>query len=78
MFLRVIEWLSVFAVILFAATQLVIPAWRGQKLFPAFRKQGELESELADAVQGQEEAQLKAAIKKVKSRKPKSTQTEKD
>lgn len=50
-------------------TQLIIPAIRGQKLFPLFRKQGKLERELDDANQAiidhSIEAQIEETLKSI-------------
>ncbi len=76
MILRILEVLGGLLATLFVVTQMIIPAWRGQRLFPLFRKQGELERKLADAVQGQEDAKLKDYIKTVKHPKPEAPPAE--
>lgn len=64
MFLRVVEIAGVIFAFVVIITQLVIPAYRGQKLFPIFRTQGKLEAKLAEVVQEDEEEKVLDEIAK--------------
>lgn len=68
MFLRVLEIVLIVAVIIITITQLIIPAYRGQKLFPLFRRQGRLENELAEAVQEAEESKVQSKINRTRKK----------
>lgn len=52
--------------VLFVVTQIIIPLCEGDPLFSWFRRQGELDEELADARGDLEEVLLEEKIKKVK------------
>ncbi len=65
MFLKVMEVVFVLLALVLCVTQLIIPAYRGQKLFPLFRRQGKLEEELEDAVQESEEQKVQKKIDKL-------------
>lgn len=73
MLLRMAEIFGGLLIGIILVVQLVIPAWRGQKLFPFFRKQGKLEKELAKEVQRQEEGKVKESISKLRARNRKES-----
>ncbi len=52
------EFLVVGLGIIFAATQIVIPLWRGTPIFPIFRKERKLVKELSEAKGEVREAEL--------------------
>lgn len=62
MFLRVMELLLVVLVILFVASQVLMPLWQAKPLFPFFRKKVELEMELKEVEEEKEVADLEARI----------------
>lgn len=64
MFLKIIEFFVVFALVGIAVVEVVWPALRGQKIFPSFRTQGKLEGQLAEVVQQREEDRVRNQIKK--------------
>lgn len=64
MLLPILEWLGMVAVVLIVITQLVLPAYRGQQMFPWFRKQGKLEAQLEEEVQHVEEGKVQEQIDK--------------
>jgi hypothetical protein len=68
MFLRLME--LVFAFIFFWAliTQALMPLIRGTKLFPMFKKEAKLQSELEDVKQAVREKELEQTIKSTKEK----------
>lgn len=67
MFLRLLEFFSIAVIVVIAVTQIGIPAWKHQKLFPLFRKsQKTLEKELAEAEQKKSELNLHEDIEDIK------------
>lgn len=67
MFLRTVEILFAIIVAIIIVTQVAMPAWKHQKLFPIFRKsQKQLEKELAEAEQKKSEVELRADIDDVR------------
>lgn len=74
MLLLVLEFTTVVLAILLILTQVLLPAYRGQKLFPLFRAQGKLESKLAEVIQEQEEEKvLDEIVTKMSETKPKQS-----
>jgi hypothetical protein len=69
MFLRLME--SVFAIIFFWAliTQALMPLIRGTKLFPMFKREAKLQSELEDVNQAVREKELEQKITSTKEKK---------
>ena len=45
MFLKFLEFVLIALLLVGIFTQLILPAWRGQRLFPLFRRQNRLESQ---------------------------------
>lgn len=68
-FLYVVEGLTALVVLFLVVTQVLIPATRGQRMFPLFGKQRKLESELSSVVQQREEDKLTKQIVKAKRSK---------
>lgn len=62
MFLRYAEYLFFAMALVFLITQVIVPAIRGQRLFPLFGRQRKLEGELAEQTQHNVEAQLEKEI----------------
>ncbi len=62
MFLKYLEWFSIAVAVVFIITQLVLPAWRGLRLFPLFRRQGKLESQLTEKAQNAYDSELQTQI----------------
>lgn len=66
-FLKIAEILGGIFLMVFAVTQLMIPAWKNQKLFPWFRKsQHQLEEELEEAMQKKAEFDIKDVKQRTK------------
>lgn len=60
-----VGWLLLIA---FIVTQLIIPAWRGVKLFPAFGRRGKLEKEMVELNDEEEIAILEREIESKRKR----------
>jgi hypothetical protein len=69
MFLRLME--LIFALIFFWAliTQALMPLLRGTKLFPMFKREAKLQSELEDVNQAVREKELEQKIKSTREKK---------
>lgn len=67
MLLRLFELVTILAILLILATQVVIPLLNGQKIFPIFRKQWKLEHELEDAQQQVVEQKLQKEIQETQN-----------
>lgn len=65
MILRVFEFIAIVVIVMFIVTQMLLPSLSGGKLFPLFRKTGELEAELAEATQEVKDAKLEKVVEAV-------------
>jgi len=54
MFLRILEFLSMFLISTFVWTQIFWPLWTGQSLFPLFGRRHKVEERLAKAKEREE------------------------
>ena len=63
-------------IILGTITQIMVPIYRGTKLFPMFRKTGELEGKIAEANTSLDEARLEKEEEKVKEKAAKEKEKE--
>lgn len=66
--LRFVEIASLLLGALFVLTQMAVPLIRGTKMFPLFRKQRKLESELREVKQAKAEKDLAKQVEREKSR----------
>lgn len=62
MFLKFITTLVIALVLLIAVSQVIVPLWRGQRLFPAFGRRARLERELERWRQDDEERRIERQI----------------
>lgn len=62
MFLRVLEFLLIALSIWFVITQVAIPVWRKQRLFPIFQRRWELEGRLEEVQEKVSEQKLEKEI----------------
>jgi hypothetical protein len=62
MLLRLIEMVAMFLIIWTGLSQVIVPFFRGTKLFPIFRREEKLEEKLAEANQSQVENELERKI----------------
>lgn len=65
----VIEVALIISVVFFALSQVIVPLIRGRQTFPFFRKQADLEKELAATRQEKYEKSLKSTINSEKKGK---------
>ena len=66
-FLELTEWFVIALIILIFATQIFIPLWRGEKLFPIFRKKlKRVDEELAEVWEDIEVGHKKRKLKRLK------------
>jgi hypothetical protein len=62
-------WITfVIVAIAFAFSQVIIPVMEGTRLFPIFRKRGEIQEELVDAKEALATEKIKTEVKSVKSK----------
>ena len=66
--LRFVEIAGLLLGALFVLTQMAVPLIRGTKMFPLFRKQHKLESELREVKQAKAEEALAKQVEREKSR----------
>lgn len=67
--------ISIILVIVFV-TQVILPLYRGQRVFPLFRAQGKLEAKLAEVTQeAEEEKVLDRIVTKMHHDEPKAKKT---
>lgn len=64
--LLIVEALGLGLLGLVLVTQVLLPLWRGGRVFPALRRQGKLESALAGARQAAAEKKLARKVNQVK------------
>ena len=69
MFLRYMEFFVIAVVLLIFATQVLVPMWRGIKVFPVFRsRQRRLESQLTDLREEAQAAELEHVVEEEQGR----------
>lgn len=68
MFLRIAEYVGLALLFWFVVTQVAIPLWRRQRLFPIFRRRWELEEKLEEAQEKVSEQKLEKAIEKTEGK----------
>lgn len=73
--LRIVELILSVIVLIVLVTQVLIPAFANRKIFPLFRKAGELEKELAEIKQEQYEEILAEALEEEKKKLHKKADT---
>lgn len=62
MFLKFVTSFVITLVLLIAVSQVIVPLWRGQRLFPAFGRRARLERELERWRQDEEERRIEREI----------------
>jgi hypothetical protein len=62
MFLKFVTTLVIALVLVVAVTQVIVPLWRGQRLFPAFGRRARLERELERWRLDEEERRMEQEI----------------
>lgn len=67
--LKFVEFALIVMFITVLVTQVIVPVMRNRAMFPAFRKQGKLETELAELNQRKVEAELEKKIQTMKGDK---------
>ena len=68
MFLAVLELAVTALLIGFILTQVILPMMRGTSMFPIFRKESRLRSDLADVKQQSVEKKIEQEIKNIKEK----------
>ena len=69
MFLKVVEYLSIILCVILLTTQIIVPMYKGRKLFPFFRdKETELEDALIAANQKKAETDIKEEVKDIRQK----------
>ena len=63
---KVIEFVLIFVSVIVIATQIIYPAVVGRQMFPLFKKQGKLESEIVGEKQRAAERKLETELKSLK------------
>jgi len=72
---RIVTLMFIVCVIAFVITQIFVPALQGRALFPWFRTQRKLETELADLKQKEAEDKVKDVIDNMKKEKDSGSNT---
>lgn len=67
--LRVLEYSVIVLLIVLVITQVLVPLFRGTKVFPLFRREGQLVSKLIDTRQQKVEKGLEQKIAREKRKK---------